>query len=108
MKILIEDLTFDAIIGILDHERIAPQQVCIDCSIDYPYTNGHYINYAQVVQAIEKTMIDEQFELIETALEVLTSTLKKDFPLIQELSLTIHKPDILSNCTVGVEHKTIF
>jgi dihydroneopterin aldolase len=108
MKILIEDLTFDTIIGILEHERSTPQQVRIDCIIDYPYADAHFINYAEVAQIIETTMNDKQFELIETALEVLTATLKSDFPLIQELSLTIRKPEILPHCNVGVQHTKQF
>lgn len=108
MKILIENLTFESIIGILEEERSTPQKVTIDCTIDYPYSIGHFINYAEVAQTIEMTMKDKQFELIETALEVLTSTLKIHFPLIQELSLSIRKPDILQHCNVGVQHTTVF
>jgi 7,8-dihydroneopterin aldolase/epimerase/oxygenase len=108
MKILIENLTFDTIIGILDFERTAPQKVHIDCTIDYPYSHGHFINYAEVAETIQITMNKEQFELIETALEVLSATLKEQFPLIQELTLTIRKPDILPNCTVGIQHKILF
>ena len=104
MKILIEDLTFETIIGILDHERTSPQPVRIDCTIDYPYSERNFINYAEVTQIIEATMKYEQFELIETALNVLGSTLKQKFPLIQNLTLTIRKPDILANCTVGVQN----
>lgn len=104
MKILIEDLTFETIIGILDHERISPQQVRIDCTIEYPYSEGYFINYAEVTQMIETTMNQKRFELIETALEILEATLKQNFPLIEELILTIRKPTILSNCTVGVQH----
>ena len=102
MKILIENLTFDTIIGILDFERTIPQKVSIDCTIDYSYSEGSFINYAEVTQLIETTMKEKKFELIETALDLLGKTLKEDFPLIQKLSLTIRKPNILSNCTVGV------
>lgn len=108
MKILIEDLTFETIIGILDHERTSAQQVRIDCTIEYPYANGDFINYAEVVQIIENTMKREKFELIETALDVLGIMLKQHFPLIETLSLTIRKPDILPNCTVGVQKNFIF
>lgn len=103
MTILIENLTFETIIGILEHERITPQQVRIDCKIEYSYTEGHFINYAEVAQNIETLMNEEQFELIETALEVLGAALKQKFPLIRELILTIRKPTILSNGTVGVQ-----
>ncbi|MDO9055750.1 MAG: dihydroneopterin aldolase [Sulfuricurvum sp.] len=108
MKILIEDLTFETIIGILDHERTTPQRVQIDCCIDYSYTTAHFINYADVARIIEDTMKTEKFELIETALEILGLTLKHHFPLIETLLLTIRKPDILQNCTVGVQKNFIF
>ena len=104
MKILIENLTFDTIIGILEHERTSAQQVRIDCTIDYPYAEGNFINYAEVTHLIEMTMQDEQFELIETALDVLGTTLKHHFPLIEELTLSIRKPNILPHCSVGVSH----
>jgi len=108
MRILIENLTFDTIIGILDFERTDLQKVQIDCTIDYTYTDADFINYADVARMIETTVQTEKFELIETALEVLAETLKHSFPLIQALSLTIRKPDILPNCTVGVQKNFIF
>lgn len=108
MKILIENLTFDAIIGILGYERTDLQRVQIDCTIDYAYTGNDFINYADVARMIETTVQTEQFELIETAVEVLAEKLKLAFPLIGALSLTFRKPDILPNCTVGVQKNFIF
>lgn len=108
MRILIENLTFDTIIGIQDYERITPQRIQIDCIIEYSYTNGDFVNYAEVAQKIETIMHTEQFGLIETALEVLAQTLKTSFPLIHTLTLTLRKPDILPNCTVGVQKNFVF
>jgi dihydroneopterin aldolase len=108
MKIIIENLTFDTIIGILDFERTDLQQVQIDCTIDYAYTGDDFINYADVAHIIETTVQTEQFELIETAIETLAEKLKLSFPLIDALSLTIRKPNILPNCTVGVQKNFIF
>ena len=108
MRILIENLTFDAIIGILDFERTTPQKVQIDCTLEYSYSNNNFINYAEIAQLIEITMHTERFELIETALECLAEKLKLTFPLIDALSLTFRKPDILPNCTVGVQKNFIF
>lgn len=105
MTILIEDLSFDTIIGILEHERLNPQNVRIDCIIDYPYHPNRFINYAEVASLIELTMKTERFELIETALDTLAAKLQHAFPSISTLTLTIRKPDILSNCTVGVSMK---
>ncbi|MFZ2891230.1 dihydroneopterin aldolase, partial [Sulfuricurvum sp.] len=108
MKILIENLTFETIIGILEHERTNPQRIQIDCIIEYSYSNGKFINYAEVAQRIEHTMNKEHFELIETALETLGTLLKMHFSLIQTMILTIRKPDILPNCTVSVQKNFIF
>lgn len=102
MRILIEDLTFDTILGILEHERLTPQCVRINCTIDYTYSEGIFINYAEVTTLIETTLKQEQFELIETALEHLSLSLKKSFPRIEMLHLTLYKPTILPHCTVGV------
>jgi 7,8-dihydroneopterin aldolase/epimerase/oxygenase len=108
MTILIENLTFETIIGILDDERTNPQRVQIDCIIDYTYSDGVFINYAEVAQIIQETMNTQKFELIETALEYLSHILKSSFSSIETLSLTIRKPDILPNCTVGVQKNFIF
>lgn len=108
MKIIIENLSFETIIGILDFERTTPQTVLIDCRVEYCYTSEQFINYADVAGHIETTMHREQFCLIEEALETLAASLKKAFPLIRNLTLSIRKPDILRNCTVGVEENFIF
>lgn len=108
MTILIENLTFETIIGILDFERITPQRISIDCSINYHYSDNKFINYADVSALIEETMHTQKFELIETALETLSVDLKKTFPLIDELTLTLRKPNILQNCTVGVQNHFVF
>lgn len=103
MKILIEDLRFDAIIGILPQERLTPQAVSIGCTVEYPYTQNSFIDYAEAIFLIEQTIRGEKFFLIEEALEALSILLKDRFPLIEHLSLTLRKPDILPNCTVGVQ-----
>ncbi|MFZ2967887.1 MAG: dihydroneopterin aldolase [Sulfuricurvum sp.] len=108
MKILIEKLTFDAIIGILPQERITAQTLLIDCHIEYDYLEKNFINYAHVAQAIETIVQQEQFYLLEEALDHLGETLKNLFPPIKELQLTLRKPNILQNCTVGVENRFIF
>lgn len=108
MTIIIEHLTFESIIGILEAERIIPQRIIIDCIIDYSYIENNFINYALVTQLIEETMVSKKFLLIEEALESLSQILKETFPLIGSLTLTLRKPDILHNCTVGVQHKSQF
>jgi len=98
----IQDLKFQCIIGILDFERVTPQDIIIDIDIDYTYKNNTFINYANVVDVVKNTMINNKFELIEQALENLTLKLVKNFYLIDSLSIKITKPSILKDCTVSV------
>ena len=108
MTISIEELTFNSILGILEYERLNPQVVSVDCKITYQYCKDSFINYADVAAYIETTMQEQQFELIETALEFLTSSLKKMYPSIEYINLTIKKPTILKNAVVGVTSETNF
>lgn len=102
MIIRIRDLSFECIIGILDFERITPQEVVVNCEIDYTY-HDNYINYAFVAEHIQIQMQKWKFELIEEALASLSKSLKHDFPDIQNLQLEIIKPNIMDNCTVSVQ-----
>jgi dihydroneopterin aldolase len=101
MKIYIEDLKFQTIIGILDFERTNVQDVLINLEINYEYKK-EFINYAEVAQLIKSTMIEAKFLLIEDALKNLANTLKKEFIEINTLYLKITKPSILPDCKVSV------
>jgi len=101
MTIHIEDLKFKCIIGILDFERTTPQDVIINFTCQYNYEN-EFINYAQVVDLIKKTMILNKFELIEEAILSLKSEILKNFTLINLLTIKVTKPSILRDCEVSV------
>lgn len=107
MKIVIENLEFYAIIGILKSERELAQKVIINLSIDYDF-DKKFIDYAEVVKFIEKFMKNEKFYLIEDALLSLSQNLKYKYPQIKHLKLSIKKPQILQNCTVAVEFEKSF
>ncbi|MEA3331866.1 MAG: dihydroneopterin aldolase [Campylobacterota bacterium] len=103
MTIHIQDLKFQCIIGILDFERVNPQDVIINVEIDYDYQNS-FINYAEVVALIKSDMIKNKFLLIEEALDALSVKLKKEFLTIDNLNLKITKPSILKGCKVSVSN----
>ena len=107
MKIYIENLTFQCIIGILDFERKNAQEVIINAEIEYDF-NDEFINYAEVAELIKKTLINEKFLLIEDALKDLPLRLKNKFSKINTLYLKITKPSILPDCTVSVSDITHF
>ena len=101
MTIHIEDLKFQCIIGILDFERITPQDIIINFKCSYNYEN-EFINYVNIVDLLKKTMIINKFELIEHAILSLKSEIIKEFPLINSYTLNIAKPSILADCKVAV------
>ncbi len=107
MTIIIEDLKFQCILGILDFERITPQDVVINLEIQYLYTK-QIINYEYVSDLIKFEMKNEKFLLIEDALKHLIIKLKKKFLLIDNLKLKITKPSILSDCKVSVSDSVFF
>jgi len=102
MTIHIEELTFDTIIGILDFERVTPQTIIVNVKIDYQYINKIFINYADVISLIERQMIEEKYELLETALEELIQNITSTYSQIDTLSLRITKPNIINNAKVGL------
>lgn len=102
MTIHIENLKFQAILGILDFERVTPQDIIINLTITYNYKKDEFINYAEVTQSIKQIMIKEKFLLIEDALTFISKQLKKEFKNIETLNLKISKPSILADCIVSV------
>ncbi|MBN2896509.1 MAG: dihydroneopterin aldolase [Campylobacterales bacterium] len=108
MRIHIDALSLTCIIGLLEHERLTPQRVIVTCTIDYRYTDGEYIDYAIAVALIRKTLEEERFELLETAIEVVAQRFKARFDAIEELYLHLCKPDILPNVRVGLSETFTF
>ncbi|QOP41666.1 dihydroneopterin aldolase [Sulfurimonas marina] len=102
MKIYVEDLRFQCIIGILDFERATPQDVIVNLELEYDFQK-EFINYADVASNIKKTMINEKFLLLEDAIDKISKNLQENFPTIDTLKLKITKPSILPDCVVSVE-----
>lgn len=104
MKILIENLTFDCIIGILDFERKTAQEVVIDLSFKYNYKNKkEFIDYSEISKSIEQIMTKKKFELLEEAIIYIEQYLYKKYN-IKKLKLKISKPNILTNCIVSLKN----
>ena len=105
MKVLIEELTFKTIIGILPFERVKKQKVIIDISFEYNFKKDskEFIDYSEVSALVKKTMNKKKFELIEDAILTLEKFIYKRFNL-SNLKIKIIKPDILKDCIVSVSN----
>ncbi len=104
MKIYIENLNFNCIIGILDFERKKKQKVIIDISFKYTYKNRKtFIDYSEISKNIEKIMKKRKFKLLEEAIIFIENFLYKNYN-IKKLNIKISKPNILTNCIVSVKN----
>jgi dihydroneopterin aldolase len=110
MKINISNLTFKAIIGILDFERQKAQRVIVDCSFKYEFdkslddsNNKNFIDYSLVAKDIKKTIKKKKFLLIEDAIINLEKKLIQKYGM-KNLNIKITKPDILDDCIVSVQN----
>jgi len=101
MKITIENLKFDTIIGILDFERENEQKIIIDILIEYPFKKDKFVDYAKVVNFTINHIKEGKFYLLEDALDSLILNIKKLYPQISYIKTSIKKPQILQNCVVG-------
>jgi 7,8-dihydroneopterin aldolase/epimerase/oxygenase len=101
MRIEIEDLTFETIIGVLDHERVHKQIVIVNLQLDYLYQTD-YIDYVEVAKLIREDIISNQFYLLEDALRSLFILLPTRYPQMTRLFIKIAKPSAVADCTVSL------
>ncbi|MCE3047144.1 dihydroneopterin aldolase [Helicobacter kayseriensis] len=102
MILLIEQLELEIIIGILPIEREKAQKIIIDAELEYDY-QGEYLNYVEIVELFSFELEQNQYGLLEEALQDLSHKLKQKFSQLKKISLSIKKPHILSNCIVGAK-----
>jgi dihydroneopterin aldolase len=102
MTIHIEKLKIIGIIGILDFERINPQRIVVDATVDYNYTEDQFINYVELISIIETMIIDKKYKLLENALNDIQQKIIEKYSQITSLKLKISKPDIIKNTKVGL------
>lgn len=108
MTIHIDSLTFKAIIGLLDSEREIEQRVIVDIEAEYPYSDKHFIDYAEMTSLIEENLKTERYKLLEEALIGLQKRVSTAYPSLETLKIKVTKPDILLNCKVALSQSWKF
>jgi dihydroneopterin aldolase len=109
-KVLINDLTVDAILGILPNERITPQRVVINLTIftdTQPAAKSQNIadtlNYAELASQAAQRTINGEYLLIESLVEDLAA-LTLDYPTAKAVTVRVEKPQAVSDArSVGIE-----
>ncbi|GAA7150197.1 dihydroneopterin aldolase [Helicobacter pylori] len=102
----IHNLVFEAILGILEFERLKPQKISVDLDLFYTQLPSRaYLDYIKIQELIQKMMQEKQYLLIEDALKDLSHALKTRYSAISELYLKISKLEISPNSQVGASVK---
>ncbi len=105
----IHNLVFEAILGILEFERLKPQKISVNLDLFYTQLpNKAYLDYIKIQELIQKMMQENQYLLIEDALKDLSHALKTRYSGISELYLKISKLEISPNSQVGASVKICY
>jgi dihydroneopterin aldolase len=109
-KVLINDLTVDAILGILPEERVQAQRVVINLTIftdTQPAAKSQNIadtvNYAELSSQAAQLTVEGEYLLIESLVEDL-AVLTLDHPTAKAVTVRVEKPQAVSAAgSVGIE-----
>ncbi|WQZ90225.1 FolB domain-containing protein [Helicobacter pylori] len=105
----IHNFVFEAILGILEFERLKPQKICVNLDLFYTQLPSKaYLDYMEIQEIIQNTMREKQYLLIEDALKDLSQILKTRYKEISELFLKISKLEISPNSQVGASVKIYY
>ena len=108
-RIFITDLRVDAVIGILPHERLAPQPLVLDlelaADVITPARSGDIadaLDYKALSDGVRAFVAASEERLIETLAERICAFVRQEFG-VPWLRLVLHKPEALDGPTdVGV------
>jgi dihydroneopterin aldolase len=102
-------LRFDANLGILDHEKAAPQPILVDAELNQgiqpllPHDDdiGHVLDYRKVRQIIIDECTAEHVNLLESLIGKLTRRLMQ-LPGVMGVRVKIAKLEIFEDCEVAI------
>ena len=106
-------LRFDANLGILDHEKAAPQPIQVDAELSLgtqpllPHDDDihHVLDYRKVRQIIINECTAEHVNLLETLIGKLANRLMQ-LPGVQGVRVKIVKLEIFNDCEVAIRMET--
>jgi len=109
-SVFIHNLTFDAIIGVLDHERSTPQPIRIDLDMQMNTSRAALsrelsdtVDYAAMAEAVRQLVIEAEALLVETLAEEIARQVLTD-DLVGGVTVRVTKPQALPGETeVGVQ-----
>lgn len=108
--VFVKDLHVQTIVGVLDHEKIAPQRliISVDLTVQEASTSHqdqleNVVCYGEVVTKIKQICSGGHVNLIETIAEHIAEKCLEDKRVLAA-RIRIDKPDIIPECSsVGIE-----
>ena len=108
-RLTFNGLRFKAALGILDHERGAPQPIQVDAELNlgqqplHPHDDDitHVLDYRKVRQIIIDECTAEHVNLLETLIGKLCARLMQ-LPGVQGVRVKITKLEIFDDCEVAI------
>jgi dihydroneopterin aldolase len=110
--ILLDDLRLEAIVGVLEHERVTPQSISVSLEIERPFglaalddNLNETTNYADILTLVEKVIREGKFLLLETLVVQVGEAVLATDVAIRAVTVTAKKlvpPVPQSIATVGV------
>lgn len=111
MKILINDLKTEAVIGCYDYERGQKQPLVINLELElgnwsYPDELIHTVSYDELCQLIRELTQASKFLLLESLAHYLVNELFTRYSQIKHINVKISKPDVCDalDCLIQVEY----
>ena len=108
-SILVQDLELVMSIGVLDEEKEKPQRVIvnIDLEIDNearPTSDNinEVISYAEIIDNVKALSQSKHYELVETLANDIAISCLNMGEQAQKVSISVQKPDIISDANVGI------
>ncbi|MER1966869.1 dihydroneopterin aldolase [Castellaniella sp. GW247-6E4] len=110
-RILLEGLRVQARIGMLDHERLAPQTILFHAEFDTDArrpVNDHDIGSVLDYRGLREALIDEatrgHIDLLESLVDRCLERILRQFPGVLRAKIRISKPDAFPDCdAVAIE-----
>jgi dihydroneopterin aldolase len=101
VKIKLNEMVFYGYHGVQEEERTLGQRFIVSVTL---YTNPSIdkgirrledtIDYTKVYDVIKEIMESQQFYLLENCANTIADKLLTDFPLLEKLTICIHKPSV--------------
>jgi len=102
MKIYINDLEVNCVIGVFEYERIREQKVIVDFECEYSF-DGTFLDYSDIANFIKSDIIESSYYTLEEGIIEIAKKLKIKFSEIEKMKLKISKPMAVKGALVAVE-----